>query len=94
MPIRRPSNAALHDGVGMASFAIIMSLINKLVATKRLSSQSACEILDDALLDLEKHQAVSVSPEVIQVARGVIELALGVLEAKPDRRGKRPRGRP
>jgi hypothetical protein len=83
---------ARQAGFGFASFLLILTLIDRLVTTKRLSQQGAREVIDHALLSAETHQSTSPYPEMVQAAREAIEMAQAVLEQKfgqprRDRRG-------
>jgi hypothetical protein len=79
-------------GFGFASYLLVLSLIDRLLRTNRLSRQGARELIDHALLDAETHQSNSPYPEMVQAARDAISMALAVLEAKLDQPRKGPRG--
>jgi hypothetical protein len=86
-----------HDrqaGFGFASYLLVLSLIDRLVKTNRLSRQGARELIDHALLNAETHQSNSPYPEMVQAARNAIGMALVVLEAKLDQPRKGRRGSP
>jgi hypothetical protein len=88
------SDEARQAGFGYASYLLVLSLIDRLVRTNRLSRQGAREIIDHALLNAETHQSDSPYPEMVLAAREAIGMALAVLEAKLDQPRKGRRGSP
>ena len=85
------SNEARQAGFGLASFVLVLSLINRLAETNRLSRQGALDIIDQALLGLEMRQSDSPLPrETIVAAREALEMALSALSSKMNqgRRGR------
>jgi hypothetical protein len=89
-----PSDEARQAGFGFASYLLVLSLIDRLVRTKRLSRQGARELIDHALLNAETHQSNSPYPEMVQAARQAIGMALAVLEARLDQPRKDRRDSP
>jgi hypothetical protein len=87
------SNEARQAGFGLASFFLVLSLINRLTETNRVSRQGALDIIDHALLGLEMRQSDSPLPrETIVAAREALQTALDALSSKIDRGRKgRPR---
>ncbi len=87
------SNEARQAGFGLASFVLVLSLINRLTETNRVSRQGALDIIDHALLGLEMRQSDSpLSRETIVAAREALQTALDALSSKIDRGRKgRPR---
>jgi hypothetical protein len=76
------SDEARQAGFGFASFILVLSLIDKLLNTNRLSRQGAREVIDHALLNAETHQTNSPYPEMVQASRQALGMALAVLEEK------------
>ena len=77
------SNEARQAGFGLASFALVLGLIDRLVMTNRVSRQGALEIIDHALLGLEMRQGDSPLPqETIVAAREALQTALDALSTK------------
>lgn len=88
------SDAARQAGFGFASYLLVLSLIDRLLQTNRLSRQGARDVIDHALLNAETHQKNSPYPEMVEAAREAIGMALAVLEAKLDQPRKGRRGSP
>jgi hypothetical protein len=62
---------------------MIFTLICRLVSTNRLTEQDAHNLLDNALLILERFQTGSSSPEIVEEARRLIEMALENFRSEP-----------
>ena len=92
MPDETPlSDEARQAGFGFASFLLVLSLIDRLMVTNRLSRQGARDVIDHALLNAETHQSNSPYPYVVRAARDALGMAQAVLEAKLNQpqRGRR-----
>jgi polyhydroxyalkanoate synthesis regulator phasin len=65
--------AEVRDGFGLAALLLVSRLIERLIATGRLSAEEAVDLTDDALLGLEERHATAASEAMNLCARETLE---------------------